>query len=171
MYRYTLNGWPKDTDPQLRPYKSRMAELSVFDGCILWGSRIVVPPPGRNYVLEELHTAHPGISRMKSLAHGYVWWPKMDKDLEVKVCMCQQCQISQNLPPNVPMHPWSFPVKPWSRLHLDFAGPFQKRMFLILIDAYSKWLEVIPMGSITTQATTETLKTILCTWVTGGNCY
>ena len=163
VYRYTLNGWPKDTDPQLRPHKSRMAELSVFDGCILWGSRIVVPPPGRNYVLEELHTAHPGISRMKSLARGYVWWPKMDKDLEVKVRMCQQCQINQNLPPNVPLHPWSFPVKPWSRLHLDFAGPFQKRMFLILIDAYSKWLEVIPMGSITTQATIETLKTIFCT--------
>ena len=78
-------------------YKSRMAELSVFNGCILWGSRIVVPPPGRNYVLEELHTAHPGISHMKSLARGHMWWPKMDKDLEVKVHMCQQCQTNKKL--------------------------------------------------------------------------
>lgn len=35
-------------------FKSRACELSVLDGCILWGCRIVVP------LLEELHKTHPG---------------------------------------------------------------------------------------------------------------
>ncbi len=65
-------------------------ELSVQDSCILW--RVVVPPPGGARVLQEVHIAHPGVSRMKSLARTYVWWPRMDQDLENKVQHCKQCQ-------------------------------------------------------------------------------
>ena len=166
VYRYILKGWPKlasDNNPELRPYKSRMSELSVYNGCILWGSRVVVPPPGRNFVIQELHTAHPGISRMKSLARSYIWWPKIDKDIELRVRTCENCQLNQNLPPEVPLHSWSFPSQPWSRLHLDFAGPFMNKMFMVLIDAHSKWMEVIPMLSITAVLTIEKLKSIFST--------
>ena len=39
------------------------SELSVEDGCILWGSRVVVPPPGRVPIIKILHDGHPrGIS-------------------------------------------------------------------------------------------------------------
>ena len=51
----------------------------------MWGSRIVVPPQGRNYHIEELHDTHPGISWMKALARSFVWWPAIDKDLEARV--------------------------------------------------------------------------------------
>ncbi|UYV62996.1 K02A2.6-like, partial [Cordylochernes scorpioides] len=37
---------------------------------------------------------------------------------------------------------WTWPEKPWHRLHLDLAGPFMGRMFLVLVDAYSKWIEI-----------------------------
>ena len=53
--------------------------------CVLWGARVIVPPPGREQVVHELHKTHPGIARMKSLARSYVWWPKMDAELEAKV--------------------------------------------------------------------------------------
>lgn len=47
---------------------TRSKELSVLDGCLLWGARVVSPPPGRGMVLEELHETHMGMSKMKALA-------------------------------------------------------------------------------------------------------
>lgn len=70
-------------------------ELSVEDGCLLWGSRVVIPPQARDEVLTELHEAHPGASQMKALARSYVWWPNMDKDIENLVRLCEQCQLHQ----------------------------------------------------------------------------
>ena len=39
-------GWPSDGDPSLEPFSSRRLKLSSYDGCILWETRIVVPPQG-----------------------------------------------------------------------------------------------------------------------------
>ncbi len=105
--RFVLQGWPPTVmDAEMKPFEKRKNELSVQDGCILWGSRVVVPPPGRARVLQEVHIAHPGVSRMKSLARAYVWWPKMDQDLENKVQHCKECQENQKMPPPVPLQPW-----------------------------------------------------------------
>ena len=61
------------------------------------------------------------------------------------------------------LHPWEWPSCPWSRLHLDFAGPFCNLMFLVLIDAHSKWIDVLPMQSITSEKMIEKLRPIFAT--------
>ena len=118
---------------------------------------MVVPPQGRLAVLNELHSTHPGCSKMKSLARCYIWWPKMDSEIEQIVKQCQVHQESRPSPPVAPLHPWEWPSKPWSRLHLDFAGPFLDKNFLVLVDAHSKWMDVEIMTSITSSKTIEKL--------------
>ncbi len=86
--------------------------------------------------------AHPGITRMKTLARSYVWWPSINAELEKCGRECVDCQSQQNTPPVAPLHPWSWPTKPWSRVHIDYAGPFMGKMFLLVIDAHMKWLEI-----------------------------
>ena len=66
-------------------------------------------------------------------------------------------------PASAPLHPWEWPQKPWSRLHLDYAGPFLNKMFLVLVDAHSKWLEVVPVSAATSMVTIEKLRTIFAT--------
>ena len=84
------NGWPHHCqDVQLHPYLSRKAELTIESGSVLWGNRVIVPPQGRAQVIAEFNEAHPGISRMKALARGYVWWPNMDREIEDAVKRCQ----------------------------------------------------------------------------------
>ena len=57
-----------------------------------------------------------------------------------------------------PLHPWEWATAPWQQLHIDFAGPFQNSMFLVVVDAHSKWPEVIPLSSTTTSKTIEVLR-------------
>ena len=53
--------------------------------------------------------------------------------------------------------PWKWPNRPWTRVHIYFAGPFLNHMFFILIDSHSKWIEVHPLSSITASATIQCL--------------
>ena len=147
----------------VRPYASRKWELSVQGDCVLWGSRVVIPKACREAVLEMLHEAHPGIDRMKALARSVVWWPGIDGDLEKKVKSCQPCQVNAKSSPVAPLHPWEFPTRPWSRLHIDFAGPFLGKLFVVLVDSYSKWLEVAVVPSCSTSATIRFLRNVFAT--------
>ena len=104
----------------------------------------------------ELHTCHPIITRMKTLAQMF----NLDLNIETIVKDCSQCQSNRSMPTAVPIKPWKWPSTPWSRRHLDFAGPFLGHMFLIIIDAYSKWLEVRIMKSTTSSAIVTTLCSI-----------
>ena len=64
------------------------------------------------------------------------------------------------MPPKAPLHPWRWPSRPWSHIHVDFAGPIQGKTFLIVIDLHSKWLEVCPMTTSTSTATIQHLRMI-----------
>ena len=141
----------------------RRDELSTHNGCILWGNRVVIPARGQRQLLEDLHTAHPGIVRMKNLARSYLWWPGLDADIEGKVKSCEVCQLHRAAPAAAPLHPWEWPEKPWSRIHIDHAGPFMGQLFLIVIDAYSKWIEVYPTSSTSATATIEILRRAFAT--------
>ena len=137
--------------------------MSVQDGCVLWGSRVVIPKKGREAVITLLHEQHPGITCIKRLARGYVWWPEMDQELEVAVKVCDQCQQHQKSPAKAPMHPWEWPERPWARIHIDYAGPFRGKMILVMVDSHSKWMEALVINSATSNATIQKLQAVFTT--------
>ena len=160
-----LQGWPVSiTNEDMRPYFNKQTELSIEGGCVLRGTRVVVPPQGRKQVIELLHDTHPGMERMKRLARSYVWWPALDTEIEEKVKSCLACQSSRNRPEVAPLHPFEWPSKPWSRIHIDYAGPFMNRMFLIIVDAHTKWLDVHVTSSATAAITIEKLQRTFATF-------
>ena len=107
VVQFTLQGWRTSCEEtELKPYTRRKWELSVEDGCLLWGRRVVIPPQGRSRILAELHAAHPGVSRMKALARSFVWWPGLDEAIEQEVRGCDKCQLHQSAPASAPLHPW-----------------------------------------------------------------
>ena len=67
------------------------------------------------------------------------------------------------MPGDAPLHPWEWPARPWSRIHIDYAGPFMGRMFFIIIDAHSKWIDAYPMNTSTSSATIEKLRQTFAT--------
>ncbi|PIK48903.1 hypothetical protein BSL78_14238 [Apostichopus japonicus] len=155
---YVKCVWPEQRNEALKPYYQRRNELSVEDGCLLWGNRVIIPPLLCKPILEELHDCHVGGSRMKSFARGFVWWPNLDSEIEKLVKECLVCQESRPNPPKAPLHSWPQPNRPWSRIHIDFAGPFMGHMLLVIVDAYSKWIEVHVLNNSTTKSTIQNLR-------------
>ena len=155
------NGWPKSSyDADVKPFVTRRNELSIYDGCLMWGARVVIPAPLQERILPDLHTGHPGVVRMNALARSFVWWPGIDQHIERRCRDCDGCQANASAPPKAPLHPWEWLSQPWQRLHIDFAGPFHGTIWLIAVDAHSKWPEGIPMTTVTTTTTVTKLRSL-----------
>ncbi|XP_030586939.1 uncharacterized protein K02A2.6-like [Archocentrus centrarchus] len=160
VYDFTVNGWPSSSDTQLSVYSTRKDQLSVCQGCVLWGTRVILPPKLRTRVLDSLHDGHLGVVKMKSLARSYVWWPGIDCEIENVAKSCTGCQQTLRQPQPAPVHTWEWPSTPWQRIHIDYAGPFMDQMFLIVVDAHSKWPEIFPVKQATAASTVSILRAL-----------
>ena len=76
----------------------------------------------------------------------------MNEDV-AQVVNSRDCQKNQPGPPQTPLQPWSWPKQPWSRLHFNFAGPMFNHMYLVVVDAHTKWIQVFPMSNPTSFST------------------
>ena len=161
---YLLTNWPEKCDDKFKAFFNRRNELSLHEGCIFWGPRIVIPSSARKQILHELHDAHTGATRMKAHARSYCWWPNLDADLEDIARMCELCQKYQRHHPPGPIHPWRWPERPWQRVHADYFGPICGSMFLLLIDAHSKWIDVHMVNHATAETTVSKMRTSFCTF-------
>ena len=154
VMRYCREGWPTKatSDDQVQDYsveqfRKLSVSLSTLHGCLLHGTRVVVPPSLQPQVLELLHLGHFGIQRMKQLARTAVYWPRIDTYITNQ---CHRCQTYQTKPAKPANRPWMLPEKPWSRIHVDHAINFLGTNWLVLVDAYSKYPSIHPTTSTST---------------------
>lgn len=142
---------------QRGPYGKVFNELSLENGLIMRGVRVLVPGTLRKAVLEQAHRSHLGVGKCKTVLRSFVWWPGIDKDLEVHIKSCHACLVNRPSPEKAKLIPWEPPKSVWSRVHLDFAGPVKGWSFLIVVDALSKWVEVFPTQKCDTEFVLEKL--------------
>ena len=157
VLRYTRDGWPEDisgASPELSAYRTKQSEFSIQSGCLLWGARVVIPVKLRERILQMLHEGHLGESHTKSFARMYVWWPNIDVDIALMVKACSSCQQYRQQAPVTPLSPWALPSRPYERVHIDYCGPVNGHMLLIVVDAYTKWIDV--------QVTAGVMRPIRC---------
>lgn len=142
-------------------YRSKNLELTVESGCILWGYRTVIPNKLRKTVLQDLHISHMGIVKTKALARSYVYWPSIDKDIETLIRGCEACNLSQASPEKSALIPWKPADSAWKRIHVDYAS-INGTNLLIIVDSYSKWVEVFSTKVITSAFTISKLREVFC---------
>ncbi|XP_061506862.1 uncharacterized protein K02A2.6-like [Anopheles gambiae] len=162
VYEFTRNGWPHAAvrDRTLSNFHSRRESLSTFGDGLLFGERLIIPSSQRYKCLQQLHLGHPGIERMKALARSYVYWPGLDSEIESLVKSCRQCAMAAKSPVSSLPICWMKANAPWQRVHVDYAGPIEGDYFLLAIDSFSKWPEIIPTKTISSTATIRILRNI-----------
>ncbi|XP_037086818.1 uncharacterized protein K02A2.6-like [Pollicipes pollicipes] len=161
--------WPRrrrDCSEQLQPFFHCREELSLVGDLVVRGQRVVVPPALRPRMVALAHEGHQGIVRPKQRARDLYWWPKMDAEIEDAVTNCEVCAAldkSANTR-STPLQPVPLPETAWDKVGLDFIGPMeaprQQRFAVVLIDYYSKWIEVGFCAEPSTEAAVQFLETL-----------
>ena len=106
-----------------------------------------------------------GIERTKSLLREIAWFPEMDSKVKdvISSCLPSQTVAQPNRPE--PLQITNTPEKPWSELAMDYYGPIPQtgQYLMVLIDKYSKYLEVEIVNSTDAKSCIPKLDKIFAT--------
>ena len=86
-----MQGWPspiKQVPQVLQPYWTFREELTVEDGSILKGTRIVIPVRKGEAILKLIHDGHLGLNKCKLHAKDTVYQPGLNDQLKKLVLNC-----------------------------------------------------------------------------------
>ena len=148
---FVCSGWPTsgpecNTDALKPHYKSQM-EICEVNGVLLRDCRVIVPQELQSKVITMLHQSYRGIVRMKTMARLYDWWPNIETSIETCCKVCTVCAVTSPAPA-ANLSP--LPDEPWDHIDVDFAGSFLGNMWMLVINAYSKWSSVVRMPNYLT---------------------
>lgn len=151
--------WPQSqkqlNNLEVAAYFQYRNEIKIHENCLFRGEQIVIPKNLRQRIINDLHTGHPGVCRMKLLAADKCFWPNISHDIENVVKSCGNCAKATKSPSKCTLQPWPVPTKPWIRIHIDYAGPIDGFYFIVIVDAYSKWPEIFKTTTTTAMKTIE----------------
>ena len=95
ILKYTIQkGWPstiKELPSEIQPYWTFREKMTIEDGLILKGTRIVVPSIKQVEILKLIHEGHLGLTKCKLRAKEAVYWPGLNDQLEKFVLNSQLC--------------------------------------------------------------------------------
>lgn len=159
LKEYIINGFPskENINENLLPYLKVQDELSLYENVILCKNRMVIPEMLRKTILGLLHDGHKGIVAMKCEARKLVYWPGIDRDIEHLTSSCSDCNVNFKPKNVVPCH-WPESTCPWDRVHVDFCGPIDHVHFLVIIDSYTKFIDVHYVKVINSENTIQCLQ-------------
>jgi len=115
-------GWPNtrsDCPAHLYAFWDYRDELTVADGVILKGTRILIPKTLQADVRQQLHYPHQEAEKCKLRAKGSVFWVNINRDIEEMVKSCAPCQRNPRMNLKEPLMPHDIPQKPWHTLGCD----------------------------------------------------
>ncbi|XP_055634002.1 uncharacterized protein K02A2.6-like [Toxorhynchites rutilus septentrionalis] len=143
-----------------KPFES---ELYRSGNILMRGNRLIVPEALRSRVLELAHETHLGIVSMKRRLRQKVWWPGIDKQVEMLVKKCKSCTIVSALDPPEPLKSTNMPERPWVDLSADFVGPLPSGdNLLVIVDYFSRFIEVVVLKQTTASLTVKALHETFC---------
>lgn len=94
LLQVVQTGWPEhkaDLPDLCRPYWNLCDEISICDGFLVKGEKLIIPRNMCQEMLKVIHASHMGIEKCKRRAKDIVYWPRMLSQIEDIVSNCSVC--------------------------------------------------------------------------------
>ena len=135
--------YPCKPRTDMLPFKSIWSSLSVAEGVLLRGDRIVLPKSLVQDALRIAHEGHMGIEKSKKYLRNSVWFPRMDSLMEDEIRKCLPCSAVTPVSRRDPVVMTPLPPEPWQLIAADIFGPLPSgEKVLVMKCLRSKWPEI-----------------------------
>ncbi|UYV81368.1 hypothetical protein LAZ67_20000963, partial [Cordylochernes scorpioides] len=160
VVNYLEQGWPdkKKMSQALLSYWHVKDELGVQNGLLMRSCRLVIPASMKLEILDKLHDGHFGITKTRLRARETVWWPGISEEIAETVRKCSVC-IQEAVSKHEPLIPTNFPTRPWQKIGMDLFK-FENKWYLVVIDYYSRFPEMIQLDRLTANVVVRSCKSI-----------
>ena len=155
-----LRGWPsarQDCPLPVTPYFDYRDELTVQDGIILRGDRVIIPHKMRQEMKEKVHAGHSGINSCLRRARELVFWPRMSAEIRHFIESCDVCTSYSAKQPAETLRMHEVPDRPWEKVGTDIFT-IQGRNYLITVDYFSHFFELDYLPETTAETVVTKLK-------------
>ena len=154
------SGWPQSKSSlpmSVAPYFDYRDELTIQDGIILRGERIVIPHKARAEMKKKIHAGHMGINSCLRRAREVIFWPGMSSEIRQLIESCDICATfaDRQSPETLSLHP--VPERPWDKVGTDLFT-IHGRDYLITVDYFSGYFEVDYLPDTASETVISKLK-------------
>ena len=157
VHQQVMNGWRHGQTPEYYHYRD---EITTQNGVLLKGTRVIIPNSLRPDILKRIHEGHLGIEKCKRRARQSVYWPSMNRDIEITVGKCEQCQVHRYKQQKEPLKEHDKVNKPWDKLGVDLFQ-IQGKDYMLVTDYFSTYPEFALLNTTTSTMVIAHLKSIL----------
>jgi transposase InsO family protein len=165
LMKTILAGWPDDKQalpPPIAAFFSFRDELTVVDGIILRGERVVIPYDIRKMMKEKVHSSHLGISGCLRRARECLYWPNMTTEIRDFISQCSTCRELEKSNQKETLMSHDIPDRPWSKVGTDLCSQTNpsgiKEDYLVTVDYFSFFIEVDRLHNTTSKTVIGKLK-------------
>ena len=136
-----LCGWPEhrsQVPSQITPYFSMRDELTIQDGVIFRGQRIVVPVSLRGDIKQKLHASHLGVKSCLRRARETIYWPGMNAEVKELIASCETCRKYEASNQKETLMPHEVPSRPWEQIGVDLFE-LDRKEYMVTVDYFSNF--------------------------------
>jgi hypothetical protein len=155
-----LAGWPEtreETPASIRQYWNHRDEITLQDGIIFKGNKIIIPASMRREMVIKTHETHLGIEACLRRARDTIYWPGMNAEIKEAVQNCTVC--AEHMPQNrkEPLMTHEYPKRPWGKIAADLCTHKQDH-YVVIVDYYSDYIEMEPVDNTMAGTIIEVFK-------------
>jgi transposase InsO family protein len=88
-----------------------------------------------------------------------VWWPGIGEELKNMIVNCTVCKQQSSAQRHEPLKTSTLPARPWAVVATDLFQ-YKQHMYLVIVDYYSRWIEIKGLISTTSNAVIKKLKEV-----------